>query len=853
GLTAPNGPSQERVIRQALANARLEPKDVDAVEAHGTGTTLGDPIEAGALLATYGQDREEPLKLGSIKSNIGHTQAAAGVAGVIKMVEAMRHGVLPRTLHVDQPSSKVDWEAGEIELLTDQVDWQPNGGPRRAGVSSFGISGTNAHVILEEAPAQEPVKDKEEAKAPAPLGSTIALPLSAKSEPALREMAANLASHLQDNPELDPADVGFSLATTRALFDQRAVVLGEDREELVGRLYAMGRGENPAGALTGSPASGKLAYLLTGQGAQRAAMGKQLYGSSPLFAKALDEVCEALDPHLPQPLKDLLFAKEGSKEAKLLDQTTSTQPALFAIEAALFRTLEALGLKPDYLTGHSVGEITAAHISGVLSLEDAAKLVCARASLMGALPKGGAMIAIEATEEEVKAAIEGKEAELSIAAVNGPTSIVISGEEKAALEVQASFEEQGKRTKRLTVSHAFHSPLIEPMLADFAEVAKSLEYQEPKIPILSNLTGEILSPEQAQDPAYWVSHVRGAVRFADGISTLDKQGVTTYLELGPEAVLTAMTASCLPEGSEATLIPTLRKGRGEGQALSAALAQAHASGAKLDWAGLYPGARRVPLPTYPFQRERFWLSAGPGAGDLGAAGLGDADHPLLAAAIEDPEGGLLLTGRISLSTHPWLADHAVMGTVILPGTAFVELALKAGEQTGAETVEELTLQAPLVLPEQAAVSIQVTVSAEEQDKRRISIHSRTETEGEAGEWTLHASGTLSPEAPPAPEPLTTWPPEGAEPIETADLYERLEEIGFQYGAAFQGLTAAWQEGEEIYAEVSLAEAQREEAKRFSIHPALLDAAFHAGLGFALAGEGKPTVPFEWRGVRVSGA
>ncbi len=619
GFTAPNGPSQERVIRQALANAGLEAKDVDAVEAHGTGTTLGDPIEAGALLATYGQDREDgPLRLGSIKSNIGHTQAAAGVAGVIKMVEAMRHGALPKTLHLDAPSSKVDWEAGEVELLSEEVPWEPNGRPRRAGVSSFGISGTNAHVILEEAPEASPVQSGEEESTelpPAPLPNSLLLPLSAKSEPALRESAANLSALLRDNPELDPADAGFSLATTRALFDQRAVLTGSSREELLQALGALEQGEPSPNLFEGKAKSGKLAYLFTGQGAQRPGMGKELHEASPVFAKALDEACEALDPHLERSLKELLFAKEGSKQAALLDRTEFTQPALFAIEVALFRLLESLGLKPDYLAGHSIGELAAAHLAGVFSLKDAAKLVAARGRLMGALPKGGAMVAIEATEAEVGEALEGKEAELSLAAVNSPTSMVISGTEEAALQLKAHFEEKGARTKQLSVSHAFHSPLMEPMLEAFAEIAKELDYQEPKIPVLSNLSGELLSAEQATDPAYWVAQVRGAVRFADSVTTLDKQGTTTFVELGPDGVLSAMAASCLGDDSSTALIPTLRSGRAEPLALSSALASAHVAGAKLEWAKLYPGAKRVGLPTYPFQRERFWFSSGAGAGD----------------------------------------------------------------------------------------------------------------------------------------------------------------------------------------------------------------------------------------------
>ncbi|MET0305675.1 MAG: SDR family NAD(P)-dependent oxidoreductase, partial [Solirubrobacterales bacterium] len=853
GLTAPNGTSQEQVIRQALANAGLAPKDVDAVEGHGTGTTLGDPIEAGALLATYGQDREEPLWLGSIKSNIGHGIAAAGVAGVIKMTMAMREGVLPKTLHVDAPSSKVDWEAGKVELITEPREWRPAGRPRRAGVSSFGISGTNAHVIVEEAPASvapEPGAAGQGGEGDArPLPASVPLLLSAKSEPALSEAAARLAAHLRSNPNLDLGDVAYSLATTRAAFERRAAVIGATREQLLAGLAAIEQGAPSPDAIAARAQEGRLAYLFTGQGSQRPGMGKGLYETSPPFAQALDQACDALDPHLDRPLKELLFAEEGSAEAELLDQTAFTQPALFALELALFRQTERLGLKPDYLTGHSIGEITAAHVAGVLSLPDAAKLVAARATLMGALPAGGAMVAIEASEEEVAEAIAERADELSIAAVNGPGAVVISGAVEPVLDVQSHFGELGRKTKRLSVSHAFHSPLMEPMLGEFAEVAGSLEYSEPRIPVVSNLSGEILSAEQATDPAYWVSHVREAVRFADAVATLNRQGVTTFLELGPDAVLTAMAASCLDERSGVTLIPTLRSGRDEAGALASALASAHAAGAKVDWAAFFEGtgAKRVPLPTYPFQRERYWLTASPSAADAGAIGQREVDHPLLAAAIEDPEGErLTLTGSISLSTHPWLADHAVLDTVILPGTAFLELALRAGEEAGAETIEELTLQAPLNLPEGVAVSLQVSVAEPgEQGGRPISIHSRAAAEGEAGEWVLHATGTLGTETRAQPRPLGPWPPEGAEAIETEFAYDRLAEHGFAYGPAFQGLTGVWRDGEGIYAEVSLPEGQRAEAGRHSIHPALLDAALH-GLTLALTeGGGATQLPFAW--------
>ncbi len=868
GFTAPNGPSQERVIRQALANANLSPKDIDAVEAHGTGTTLGDPIEAGALLATYGQDREEPLKLGSIKSNIGHTQAAAGVAGVIKMVAAMRERVLPKTLHVDAPSSKVEWEAGKIELLTEHSPWEPNGRPRRAGVSSFGASGTNAHLILEEAPAPAPAKQGgEEDSSPeeqvAPLPGPLLLPLSAKTEPALANAAERLAAHIRQNPDLSPTDISYSLATTRSSFERRAVAMGEGREQLLGSLAVLAEGSTSAKAIAATAAKGKLAYLFTGQGSQRAAMGKELYEADPVFRGAFEAVCEQLDLHLQTPLKEIVFGE--SEEA--LDDTTYAQPALFALQVALFRALESRGLSPDFLTGHSVGEISAAHLAGVLSLPDAAKLIAARGRLMGALPKGGAMVAIQITEQEAAEYLAGKEKELSIAAVNSPSSTVLSGEGEAIEQAQAHFEEQGKKTKRLAVSHAFHSPLIDPMLEEFEQLVRSLELHSPQIPIISNLSGELLSEEQAKDPAYWVTHARQPVRFADAIATLEAQGTSAYLELGPDPVLCAMAEQCLGEEDQGALIATLREGRDEADALALSLAAAHANGAKLNWEDLFKGtgAKRVPLPTYPFQRKRYWLTSSGGAGDLTAAGQSSADHPLLGAAVELAGGegeSLLLTGRLSLATHPWLADHAVADTVLLPGTGFLELALRAGEQAGTPTIEELTLQAPLILPESGAVQIQVSVSGPGEDgKREIAIHSRPGGAGEddlaeAPEWTCHAQGVLSGEAIEAPESLASWPPTGAEPMDVKDLYGRLEDLGLRYGPAFQGLGAAWKQGEEVFAEVSLSEEHSREAERFGVHPALFDSTGHAGIAVMLGAaetvgeEAKLALPFSWRGISV---
>ncbi len=865
GLTAPNGPSQERVIRQALANAGLAAGDVDAVEAHGTGTTLGDPIEAGALLATYGQERERPLKLGSIKSNIGHSQAAAGAAGVIKMVLAMREGVLPKTLHADAPSSKVDWEAGQVELLDEAEPWEPNGHPRRAGVSSFGISGTNAHLILEEAPspvdlpsddgngADDPAVSSEPAALPGP----VPLVLSAKSEPALRDQANRLAAHLRQHPKLDPTDVAYSLATSRGAFEHRAAAVGDSPEELLGILAGLGRGEAPAGLLSGTAVpDAKLAYLFSGQGSQRVGMGRGLYEAYPAYAEALDQACAEIDAHADRPLREILFAAPGSAEAELLDLTTYAQPALFATEVALYRLLESWGLRPDLLAGHSIGEIAAAHLAGVLSLAGAARLVTARGQLMGALPEGGAMVAIEASEDEMAAAIDGRERELAIAAVNSPSSLVVSGAGEAVADLQARWGEQGRRTKRLAVSHAFHSPLMEPMLEQFEAVANELDYAEPRIPIVSNLSGEPLAPELATDPAYWVAHVREPVRFAATVATLAELGAGAYLELGCGGALTAMAAESLEErDSSAVPVPALREGQAEAHSLTTALAQLHVAGAGPDWEAFFAGsgATAVRLPTYPFQRKRYWLSAAATAGDLGQAGLGDADHPLLGATVEGPGGeGLTLTGRVSLTTHPWLADHAVAGAALLPGTAFLELALRAGAGLGSETVEELTLQAPLALPEQGATRIQVFAGgAGEDGGREVSIHSRPDDE--EGAWTCHARGILSGGTAAEAESLEAWPPAGAEPLELAGLYDRLADSGLDYGPAFRGLRAAWRQGDDLYAEVALAPEHGEEAGRFGLHPALLDSALHvialadpdAGLEQALR------LPFSWSEVSLS--
>ncbi|MFE9724028.1 type I polyketide synthase [Streptomyces sp. NPDC005794] len=879
GLTAPHGPAQQRVIRQALADAGLEPGDVDAVEAHGTGTRLGDVIEAEAFFATYGrQARARPLRLGSVKSNIGHTQAAAGVAGVIKMVQSMEQGVLPRTLHADEPTPRVDWSTGRIALLDRAVEWPVTDRPRRAGVSSFGISGTNAHVLLEEPPRDRtPTRTGGRRDGPA----AVALPLSSRSVPGLQEQARRLYDHVAAAPESDLSDIGYSLATTRTAFEHRAVVVARDRAELLGSLRAVARSGVRAAAEDGGPHEvhtgtsrrrGPLAVLFTGQGSQRAGMGRELYASRelhPAFAASFDACCALLDPLLPVPLRDVVFAGSGTKTGALLHTTRYTQPALFALETSLFRQFEAWGVRPDLVAGHSVGEVTAAHVAGVLSLADACTLVAARGRLMDALPSGGAMASVAAGPEEVAARLAATGWAAEVAAVNGPSSVVVSGDEDAVRTVVAHFRELGRPAAPLRVGQAFHSARMEPVLADFAEVVGRLSFAAPRLPLITALPGREATEEELRTPEFWVDHVRRPVRFAESVAHLRRRETAHYVELGPDGVLTGLVRDCLAtsggaatrqevdtaadggRGTAPQVLPTLRGRRPEPDALLGTLAALHTHGVPVDWRAVYGGrdGRRVALPTYAFQRRRYWLEpdterpspswpAGPG-------------HPFLRSATRTADDdGLLLTGVLSVHDQPWLADHVVTGEVLLPAAAFVEMALHAGEATDATVVDELVLTTPLTLPSTGAVELQVKVGGpDDAGRRTVLFHSRPYAPMGDRPWLRHAVGTLAPQRQPADgeaaaphvdpsRPQVAWPPEGAMPLHASDdapgagPYERLAAAGLRYGPAFQGMRAAWRHGEELYAEVALPDAARDprperDGPRFLLHPALLDAALHS--------------------------
>ncbi len=818
GLTAPNGPSQQRVIRAALADAGLSTSDVDAVEAHGTGTTLGDPIEAQALLATYGQDREAPLWLGSVKSNIGHTQAAAGIAGVIKMVMALRHGVLPRTLHVDELSSRVDWSAGAVEVLTERREW-PSDRPRRAAVSAFGMSGTNVHTILEEAPAE----DRPAAGADEP-GQVVPWVLSARSAEALRAQAAALAG--VDGPV---GDIGLSLATTRSAFDHRAVVVG-DRDGLAAGLAALAEDLPAPAVVKGTAAAGKVAMVFPGQGSQWAGMAVALLAESPVFAARMAECATALSSFVDWSLTGAI------RDSAMLERVDVVQPALFAVMVSLAELWRSHGVEPAAVVGHSQGEIAAAVVSGALSLEDGARVVALRSQAILELAGQGGMVSVAGSADAVTARIAPWGERLSVAAINGPAAVVVSGEPAALDELMAACAADDVRAKRIPVDYASHSPQVERIRERLIEVLAPVRPVRATTGFFSTVTGDWLDGTEL-DAEYWYTNLRRPVRLDTAVTALTGQGFRTFVEASPHPVLTM----AIGDGA----LGTLRRGEGGLARFHTSLAEAWVHGVDVRWEDVFPGAVRTELPTYAFQHERYWprLVA---VGDAGGLGLTAAEHPLLGAVVGLADsGGAVLTGKLSLHSLPWLADHRVGGEVLLPGTAFVELAIRAGDQVGRRTLDELTLETPLVLPAQGGVHLQVSV----RDDGELAIFSRPD---EFTPWTRHATGLLT-EAPLSRESSASeWPPAGAERAEVAGFYPAMAATGVDYGPAFRGLRAVWTRGSEVFAEVELPEALRAEAARFGLHPALLDAALHAaGFGALSATGDGPKLPFAWSGVSLA--
>ncbi|MFF1302869.1 alpha/beta fold hydrolase [Streptomyces sp. NPDC058307] len=883
GLTAPSGPAQERVIRQALAGAGVSASEVDVVEAHGTGTSLGDPIEAQALLATYGQDRpaERPVLLGSVKSNIGHTQAAAGVAGVIKMVMAMRNGLVPRTLHVERPATHIDWTAGALRLADENLSWPRSGRPRRGAVSSFGISGTNAHVILEEPPA-EPAGLTTDHAGPATddFGHPVPWLVSAKTPDGLREQVRRLHERVSGDPSLQPADVARSLVS-RSLFEHRAVVIGRTREELLDRLAAVGRGEPATGAVRGTAAGrpSRTVFVFPGQGSQWAGMAAELLDSSIVFAESIDRCAKALAPHTDWSLLDVLRARP---DAPSLDRVDVVQPALWAVMVSLAQLWRSYGVQPAAVVGHSQGELAAACVAGVLSVEDSARIVALRSRLIGRELAGrGGMVSLARPVDEVPDLLAPWGERICVATVNGPTATVVAGEPAALDELMEVCARDGVRARRIPVDYASHTPQVERLRQPLLDLAAPVLPRPGDLPMYSAVTGALLDG-RAADARYWYRNLRETVRFDGATRALADAGHDVFVEVSPHPVLTNAIEHTLEDGTgraaEAVVTGTLRRAEDGRERLLTALAEVFVSGVPVDWARTFPGGRPVDLPTYAFHRQRFWLDAPERSDDATGVGLTATDHPLLAGALA-PVGSdnLLYTGRLSRTAQPWLADHAVLDTVVLPGSVFVDWALYAGRASGCPRIAELTLEQPLFLDASAATHVQVQVAGpDETGQRVLSVHSRAEfgTADTATGWTCHARALLTPDtdtdtsADGFADLSGAWPPPGAAVLPLDDFYDGLGDRGYAYGPAFRGLRAAWQRGAEIFAEVSLGEEATAPMDGFALHPALLDASLHAagvpggpfdggglddGRGLDDAGEARIRMPFSWSGIRLHSA
>jgi acyl transferase domain-containing protein/acyl-CoA synthetase (AMP-forming)/AMP-acid ligase II/acyl carrier protein len=859
GLSAPNGPSQQRVIRQALAAAGLSTADVDVVEGHGTGTRLGDPIEAQALLATYGQDRDRPLLLGSIKSNIGHPQAAAGVAGVIKMVMAMRHGVVPATLHVDAPSSHVDWTAGSIELATEPTPWPDTDRPRRAGVSSFGVSGTNAHLVLEQAPLIEAAEPPNE---PVPVVRTHPTPvvpwvLSARNHEALRAQAGRLADRVAAG-DLDLVDVAYSLATTRSAMEHRAVVVAGELDGFLSGLDALAgtsvEDELSPGVVRGRCVGGSgPVFVFPGQGAQWAGMGARLLDESPVFAERLAECGAALASFVDWSLLEVVRQVSG---APSLDRVDVVQPVSWAVMVSLAALWQAAGVTPAAVVGHSQGEIAAACVAGALSLEDAAQVVALRSRLIAArLAGAGGMVSVALPAQDIEQRLAAFGDRVSLAAINGPASVVVSGEVEALDQLIVECERDGVWVKRISVDYASHSAQVDQIREDLLSLLDTVTPQAASIPFYSTVTGTPIDTT-TMDARYWCDNLRHTVHFEQTTRALLESDYKSFIEVSPHPVLTTALQETIDDtGTIAAITPTLRRDHGGTQRFLTSLAHAWTHGTAVDWTTCHPHlpVHSVDLPTYPFQHERLWPDTTQSTGDVTAAGLAAPEHPLLGATVGlAAGGGVVATARWSLRTHPWLADHAMSGTVLVPGAALVEAVIRAGDEVGCGGIADLTMHAPLVLPRRGDAEVQIVIDGPEKaGHRAVTVHARNTGPAGGGAWTQLATGTLVPPVAAAAAPIA-WPPADAQPVNPDDFYAALRERGYEFGPVFRCVRAAWSRSGEVFAEVALPDEERAEAARFGLHPALLDAALQA-TSLREGMDGSPEVPFSWQDVTLHAA
>lgn len=819
GLTAPNGPAQEAVIREALARAGVAPHEVGLVEAHGTGTQLGDPLEVQALGAVFGKEREQPLWLASVKTNIGHLEAAAGITGLIKLVLSLQHREIPAHLHFKTPSPHIPWADHALRVPTEHTPWQPIGGRRIAGVSSFGFSGTNAHVVLEEAPEAPTLPAR-------PARTAHLMALSARDETALAALAAGYAQALRGRSDAELADICFTANVGRSHFAQRATVLAHSVAELCERLDALARGVETDGVKTARVVRRdppRLAFMFTGQGAQYAGMARGLYDSEPVFSEALDRCAVLLAPHLEQPLLSVLFPADG--DTSPLNDTAYTQPALFAVEYALTEWWRAWGIAPQAVIGHSVGELVAACVAGVFSLEDALRLIAVRGRLMQALPAGGGMAAVFTTEELAKKAIQPYRNSVSLGAVNGVDQIVISGVQADVDAVCRELAGQGVRTQALTVSHAFHSPLVDPMLDAFEREAAQVRLSRPGLRVVSNLSGALASEEFTR-PGYWRQHVREAVRFSDGLQALAALRPDVCIEIGPHPTLLTLASRAWGDTGP-TLVASLRKGRNDNEQMLEALGALYLAGAELNWRAGGPG-RTVDLPSYPFQRERCWFQARPPALVPAVRGRGTG-HPLLGTRLRGAGSETVFESRLSADEPGFMREHRVQGHVVVPATAYLDTLLAAARQVfgqGPVAVEDITVQEAMLLADDgAARTLQVVCGAARQGAVAVTLSSLDEDAGEAEPWVAHVSGTLRAGAAGAPVShgsLAALKAACAEPVEVAGFYEGFARRGLDFGAGFQSIQALWRGPSQAVGEVALTDALAPEAGAYGMHPVLLD-------------------------------
>jgi acyl transferase domain-containing protein/acyl carrier protein len=869
GLTAPSGPAQQRVITQALASAGLSAADVDALEAHGTGTMLGDPIEAQALLATYGQTRhaEEPLWLGSVKSNIGHAQAAAGVAGVIKMLMAMRHGVLPRTLHVDRPSRNVDWSSGNVSLLTENIPWPDHQQPRRAGISSFGASGTNAHVIVEHGPVDAVPRDAGIVGREALSTAALPLVISAREPDALRAQAQRFGEAFDADPATALIDVAAALAQ-RSSLGQRAAIVTGDRGQLLCELDALSKADVGRATVRASAQRGDAVFVFPGQGAQWLGMSSALLGACEVFAEKIERCEEILAAQVEWSLTDVLTQ---AHDAPSLDRVDVVQPALFAVMVSLADLWMECGIRPRATVGHSQGEIAAACVAGGLSLADALRVVVQRSRALVRLAGSGGMATIAMSTAELEPLLDRWRGGLGIAAVNGPRTTVVSGGQRALEQLIAECAEHGIKARAIPVDYPAHSRSIEKVEQVLLTGCADIEGHRCEVPLYSSVTGGKLELD-GLGAAHWYRNLRETVQFSRALrALLDDLGCALVIEVSPHPVLLPAIEEVIedwidedggaPVRTAPAVIGSLVRGEGGVERFLHSLAEAWVHGGEVDWRKVYASSKAPApsLPTYAFQRRRFWIETGRGDREPSRRALDG--HPFIEAPMSlADDRGWLFTGGVSLEVHPWLGDHKIDGRAIFPGAGYLELALHAARVTGSTMVKELAIEAPLLLPRAERVELQVIVGpVDDLELRPLDIYARQLTDGSANGagWTRHARGALATraESQAQAEPMrTSWPPQGAEQLRIDGLYRDLRLRQLEHGTAFRNLRAAWRRENDHWAEVAIAASAAEDARSCCVHPALLDAIFHVmpdgGAGSAST---DTSVPFVFENVRLEEA